>query len=148
MWYTLYISQCTIHSQPRRIWPGFLHTYPAIPSLGPFRLCFVAPDSNSMETSTWRYLIIGNRITTNLCTDHNSTAVVSCATFSSDHVIIIKIEVTAKRNFISNLNYEGKYVSGMGAALSLPTYQSNIDHSHHCSSDPSSQSVTLAVARK
>ena len=134
-------------------------TPPYLTRLSTYLPCHTKPGAVSLMFCCSRFKFDGNfhltlshywyyQITTNLCTDHNSTAVVSCATFSSDYVIIIKIEVPAKRNFISNLNYGGKHVSGMSAALSLPTHQSNIDHSHHCSSDQSSQPVTLAVARK
>ena len=50
-----------------------------------------------METSPCRNSVAGHQITTNFCTCHDSTAVVPCTKFCSDHGI--GVEVRVKRNF-------------------------------------------------
>ena len=51
----------------------------------------------SMETSTCHNSVAGHQIATNFCTCHDSTAVVPCTKFSSDHCD--RIEVRVKRHF-------------------------------------------------
>ena len=63
----------------------------------PFHLRFFARNSNSMETWPWRYSVAGHQIATNVCTCHDSTAVVPCTKFCSDHCI--RIEMRVKQNF-------------------------------------------------
>ena len=62
---------------------------------GPVSLTVFTRNSNSMETSPCHYFVAGHQIPTNLCTCHDSTAVVPC--ICSDHCIIIEVRV--KRNF-------------------------------------------------
>ena len=50
-----------------------------------------------METSPCCNSVTGDQIATNFCTCHDSTAVVPCTKFCSDHCI--GIEMRAKRNF-------------------------------------------------
>ena len=50
-----------------------------------------------METSPCHNSVAGHQIATNFCTCHDSTAVVPCTKFCSDHYI--RIEVRVKRNF-------------------------------------------------
>ena len=50
-----------------------------------------------METSPCCNSVAGHQIATNVCTCHDSTAVVPCTTFCSDHCI--RIEMRVKRNF-------------------------------------------------
>ena len=50
-----------------------------------------------METSPCHNSVAGHRIATNPCTCHDSTAVVPCIKFCSDHCI--RIEIRVKRNF-------------------------------------------------
>ena len=50
-----------------------------------------------METSPWCNSVAGHQIATNVCTCHDSTAVVPCTAFCSDHCI--RIEMRVKRNF-------------------------------------------------
>ena len=50
-----------------------------------------------METSPCCNSVVGHQIATNFCTSHDSTAVVPCTKFCSDHYIRIKMRV--KRNF-------------------------------------------------
>ena len=50
-----------------------------------------------METSPCHNSVAGHRIVTNPCTCHDSTAVVPCTKFCSDHCI--RIEIRVKRNF-------------------------------------------------
>ena len=50
-----------------------------------------------METSPCSNSVTGHQIATNFCTCHDSTAVVPCTKFCSDHCI--GIEMRAKRNF-------------------------------------------------
>ena len=64
---------------------------------GPFHLRFFARNSNSMETSPCCNSVAGHQIATKFCTCHDSTAVVPCTKFCSDHCI--RIEMTVKRNF-------------------------------------------------
>ena len=61
---------------------------------------FFARNSNSMETSPCHNSIAGHQIVTNFCTCHDSTAVVPCTKFRSDHCIIIEVRV--KGNFHRN----------------------------------------------
>ena len=58
---------------------------------------FFASNSNSMETSPCHNFVAGHQIATNCCACHNSTAVVPCTKFCSNHCI--RIEVRVKRNF-------------------------------------------------
>ena len=66
-------------------------------NLGPVSLTVFTRNSNSMETSPWHNSVAGHQIATNFCTCHDSTAVVPCAKFCSDHCI--RIEVRVKWNF-------------------------------------------------
>ena len=50
-----------------------------------------------METSSCHYSVAGHQIATHFCTCHDSTSVVPCMKFCSDHCI--RIEVRVKRNF-------------------------------------------------
>ena len=50
-----------------------------------------------METSPCHNSVAGHKIATNFCICHDSTAVVPCTKFCSDHCI--RIEVRVKRNF-------------------------------------------------
>ena len=50
-----------------------------------------------METSLCHNSVARHQIATNFCTCHDSTAVVPCTKFCSDHCI--RIEVSMKRNF-------------------------------------------------
>ena len=50
-----------------------------------------------METSPCHNSVARHQIATNFCTCHDSTAVVPCTKFCSDHCI--RIEVSVKRNF-------------------------------------------------
>ena len=50
-----------------------------------------------METSPCCDSVAGHQIATNFCTCHDSTAVVPCTKFCSDH--FIRIEMRVKRNF-------------------------------------------------
>ena len=56
-----------------------------------------ARNSNSMETSPCCYSVAGYQIATNFSTCHDSTAVVPCTKFYSDHCI--RIEQRVKQNF-------------------------------------------------
>ena len=58
---------------------------------------FSARKSNSIETSRCRNAVVGHHIATNICTCHDSTAVVPCTKLCSDHGI--RVEVRVKRNF-------------------------------------------------
>ena len=58
---------------------------------------FFTRNSNSMETSPCHNSVARHQIATNFCTNHDSTAVVPCTKFCSDHYIRIKVSV--KRNF-------------------------------------------------
>ena len=58
---------------------------------------FFARNSDSMETSPYHNSIAGHPIATKFCTCHDSTAVVPCTQFCSNHCI--RIEVRVKRNF-------------------------------------------------
>ena len=62
-----------------------------------FTNVFLARNSNPMETSPCHNSVAGHQIATNFCTCHDSTAVVPCTKFCSDHCI--RIEVSVKRNF-------------------------------------------------
>ena len=65
---------------------------------GPFHYNgFFARNSNSMETSPCHNSVAGHQITTIFCTCHDSTAVVQCTKFCSDHCVRIGLRV--KRNF-------------------------------------------------
>ena len=64
---------------------------------GPVSLTFFDRYSNTMETSPCHNSLAGHQIATNFCTCHDSTAVVPCTKFCSDHGI--RIEVGVKRNF-------------------------------------------------
>ena len=59
-------------------------------------VCIVR-NSNSLEISPCHNSVAGHQIATNFCTCHDSTVVVPCTTFCSDHCI--RIEVRVKRNF-------------------------------------------------
>ena len=65
--------------------------------LGPVSLTVFSRNYNSMETSPCHNSIAGHQIATNFCTCHDSTAVVPCTKFCSNHCI--RIEVRVKRNF-------------------------------------------------
>ena len=58
---------------------------------------FFAHNSNSMETSRCRNSVADHQIATTFCTCHDSTAVVTCTKFCSDHGI--RVEVRVKGNF-------------------------------------------------
>ena len=58
---------------------------------------FLPAISNSMKTSPCCNSVAGHQIATNFCTCHDSTAVVPCTKFCSDHCI--RIEMRVKRNF-------------------------------------------------
>ena len=58
---------------------------------------FFARNSNSMETSPCCNSVAGHQIATNFCTCHDSTAVVPCTKFCSDHSI--RLEMRVKQNF-------------------------------------------------
>ena len=60
-------------------------------------LTFFSRNSNSMEIWPCHNSVAGHQIATIFCTCHESTAVVPCAKFCSDHCI--RIEVRVKRNF-------------------------------------------------
>ena len=62
---------------------------------------FFARNSNSMETSRCCNSVAGHQIATNFCTCHDSTAVVPCTKFCSDHCI--RIEMRVKRNFLHRI---------------------------------------------
>ena len=65
---------------------------------GSFHWRLFARNSNSMGISLCLYnSVAGHQIEIHFCTCHDSTAVVSCAKFYSDHCI--RIEVKVKRNF-------------------------------------------------
>ena len=66
-------------------------------SQGPFQERFFACNSNSMEASPCCNSVVGHQIATMFCTCHDSTAVVPCTKFCSDHCI--RIEMKVKRNF-------------------------------------------------
>ena len=72
-------------------------TVTAYETRGLFHWRFFARDSSSMETSPWHNSVAGHQIATNLCTCHDSTAVVPCTKFCNDHCIRIKMRV--KWNF-------------------------------------------------
>ena len=63
----------------------------------PISLTIFARNSNSIELSPCCNSVAGHQIATNFCAFHDSTAVVSCTKFCSDHGI--RIEVSVKRNF-------------------------------------------------
>ena len=65
--------------------------------LGPVSLTVFAHKSNSMETSPCHDSVAGHQIATIFCTCHDSTAVVPCTKFCSDHCI--RIDVRVKHNF-------------------------------------------------
>ena len=79
---------------------------------GPVSLTFFARNSNSMETLPCHNAVAGHQIATNFCTCHDSTAVVPCAKFCSDHCI--RIEVRVKRNFHRKfeLQWKKRYWNG------------------------------------
>ena len=56
-------------------------------ALGPVSLKFFARNSYSMETSPCCNSVAGHQIATIFCTCHDSTAVVPCTKFCSDHCI-------------------------------------------------------------
>ena len=64
---------------------------------GPVSLTLYARNSNSMETSPCHNSVAGQQIATSFCTCHDSTAVVPCTKFCSDHCI--RIETRVKRSF-------------------------------------------------
>ena len=68
-----------------------------VTAMGPVSLTVFARNSNSMETSPCHISVAGHQIATNICTCHDSTAVVPCTKFCSDHWI--RIEVRVERNF-------------------------------------------------
>ena len=57
---------------------------------------FFARNSNSMENSPYCNSIADHQIATNFCTRHDSTDVVPCTKFCSDHCI--RIDMKVKRN--------------------------------------------------
>ena len=63
----------------------------------PVSLTFFALNSNSMESSPCCNSVTGHQIATNFGTCHDSTAVVPCTKFCSDHCI--EIEMRVKPNF-------------------------------------------------
>ena len=65
--------------------------------LGPFHWRYFACNSNSIETLPCCNSVACHQIATNFCTCNNSTAVVPCTNFFSDHCI--RIEVRGKPNF-------------------------------------------------
>ena len=75
-----------------------------------------------METSPCCKCVAGHQIAINICTCHDSTAVVSCTKFCSDPCS--KIEERVERKFPSNLNCDGKTDSETGpwSASLLVTY--------------------------
>ena len=68
----------------------------------PVSLTFFARNSNSMENSSCCNSVAAHQIETNFCTCHDSTAVVSCTKFCSNH--FIRLEMRVKRNFHRNWN--------------------------------------------
>ena len=56
--------------------------------LGPFHKQFFLHNSNSMENWSWCNPIVRYHITVKFCRSHESTAVVPCAKFYSDHFIV------------------------------------------------------------
>ena len=62
-----------------------------------------------METSPCCNSVTGHQIATHFCTYHDSSAVVPCTIFCSDHYITVEMRV--KRNFHRILNCDGKTVS-------------------------------------
>ena len=97
--YKLYYRKCLISFSRNKFW--CLDTIGVgsfvCQNRGPFHLRFFARNSNSMETSPCSNSITGHQIATNFCTCHDSTAVVPCTKFCSDHCI--GIEMRPKRNF-------------------------------------------------
>ena len=75
-----------------------------------------------METSPCCNSVTGHQIATNFCTCHDSTAVVPCTKFCSDHCI--RIEMRVKRNFHRILIAMEKTVKrGLGGYLKLHSLQ-------------------------
>ena len=60
---------------------------------GPFDWWFFACNLNSMETSPCCNSVTDHQIATNFCTCHDSTAVVPCTKFCSDHGFRIEISI-------------------------------------------------------
>ena len=61
--------------------------------LGPVSLTFIVRNSNSKETSSCCNSAAGDQIATNICTCHDSTAVVPSPKFCSNHCIRIEVRV-------------------------------------------------------
>ena len=66
-----------------------------------FRYQYFACNSNSMKISPSCNSITADPVPTNFCTYHDSTAVMSCAKFLSDH--FIRIEVRVKKSIIDKM---------------------------------------------
>ena len=81
--------------------------------LGPVSLTIFHHNSHSTENSFSCNSIAGDHIATIFCTCHESTAVVSCAKFCSDHFITIWMREKMMK-FPSHLNCDGKLISEMG----------------------------------
>ena len=63
-----------------------------------------------MESSSCCNSVVGHQIATIFCTCHDSTAVVPCTKFCSDHSIRLEIN-ESETKFPSNLKCDGKTVS-------------------------------------
>ena len=66
-------------------------------ALGPVSLTIFARNLNSMKVTRWCNSTTGHQIATNFCTYHDSTAVVLCTKYWSDHCV--RIRKTVMRNF-------------------------------------------------
>ena len=71
----------------------------------PIPLMFFTHNSNLMANPFRHNFILGYQITTNFCTCHNSTAVVTCAKFCCDYFNTYLDE--SEMNFPMNLNHYG-----------------------------------------
>ena len=80
-------------------------------------LTVFARKSNSMETSPCHASVAGHQIATNFCTYHDSTAVVPCTKFCSDHCI--RIDVRVKHNFHRIWIAMEKKISEMGPRIAV-----------------------------
>ena len=75
--------------------------------------------SNSRLISFCCYSISGHPIATNLCTCHDSTAVVACAQFCSDR--FVRIPTKKKMKCSWNLNFGCKIISVMVPSITQPS---------------------------